>query len=45
MDTHLSEQHSGLQHADLRLQQEVTRPKVRIKPTIPKKSGVDEEIS
>ena len=37
-----SQQHSGLRHAVWRLQQEVTRPKARFKPTSPKKSGVDE---
>ena len=32
---------SGVQHAVIRKQQEVTRPKARLKPTYPKKSGVD----
>ena len=33
MDPHLSQQHSGLQHAVCWPQQEVTRPKTRFKPT------------
>ena len=41
MDPHLCQQHAGLQHKALQPQQEVTRPKARFKPTLPKKSGVD----
>ena len=41
MDPHPSQQHVGIQHAVLQLQQEVTRPKARFKPTSPKNSGVD----
>ena len=37
----LSPQHTGLQHAVFRLQQEVTRPKAKFKPTLPEKSEVD----
>ena len=33
----LSQQHAGPQHAVLQLQQEVTLPKARFKPTSPKK--------
>ena len=36
-----SQQHAGPQHVVLQLQQEVTRPKERFKPTLPEKSGVD----
>ena len=32
---------TGLHHAVFQLQQQVTRPKARFKPTLPKKSGVD----
>ena len=38
---HPSHQQAGLQHTAWRLQQEVTRPKARFKPTSPKKCGVD----
>ena len=41
MDPHPSQQHAGLHHAVRQLQQEVTRPKTRFKPTLPKKSEVD----
>ena len=41
MDPHPSQQHAGLHHAVWQLQQEVTRPKARFKPTSPKKSEVD----
>ena len=41
MVPHPSQQHAGLNYAVLQLQQEVTRPKARFKPTSPKKSGVD----
>ena len=41
MDPHASQQHEGLQHAVWWLQQEVTRPNARFKPTLPEKSGVD----
>ena len=36
-----SQQHAGLHHAVWQLQQEVTRPRARFKPTLPEKSGVD----
>ena len=38
MDPHPSQQHVGLQHAVYQLQQEVSRHKARLKPTLPKKS-------
>ena len=41
VNSHPSQQHEGLQNAVWWLQQEVTRPKVKFKPTLPKKSGVD----
>ena len=41
MDPRRSQQHASLYHAVLQLQQEVTRPKARFKPTLPKKSGAD----
>ena len=41
MDPHPSQQHADLHHAVWQLQQEVTRPKARFKPTSPEKSGVD----
>ena len=41
MDPHPSLQHAGLQHTVWWLQQEVTRPKARFKPTSSKKYGVD----
>ena len=41
MDPHPSQQHAGLQHAVRQVQQEGTRPKARLKPTSPGKSGVD----
>ena len=37
---HSSQQHAVLHHAVKQLQQEVTRPKARFKPTLPEKSGV-----
>ena len=41
MDPQPIRQHAGIQHAGWQLQQEVTGPKARFKPTSPKKSGVD----
>ena len=41
LDPHSSQQHAGLQHAVRWLQQEVTMPKARLKPTLPGKSGVN----
>ena len=41
MDPHPNQPHAGLQHAVLKLQQEVTRPKARFKSTSPEKSIVD----
>ena len=41
MDPRRSQQHASLYHAVLQLQQEVTRPKARFKPAVPKKSGAD----
>ena len=41
MDPHPSQQHTGLHNAVLQLQQEVTMPKGRLKPTLTDKSGVD----
>ena len=41
MDPHPRKQHAGLHHSVWKLEQEVTRPKARFKPTFAKKSGVD----
>ena len=41
IDPHPSQQHAGLHHAVRQLQREVTRPKTRFTPTLPKKSEVD----
>ena len=41
MDSQPSLQHAGLHHAIWQLQQEVTRPTAKFKPTSPNKSGVD----
>ena len=41
MDPHLSQQHTGLQHAIMHPQEEVTRPKAKFKPNLPEKSEVD----
>ena len=41
MDPHPNQQHAGLHHAVWQLQQEVTKPKARFKPTSPEKSGVN----
>ena len=41
IDPNISQQHAGLQHVVLWLQQDVTRPKVRVKPTSLKMSGVE----
>ena len=40
LDPHPSQQRAGLHYAVWWLQQEVTRPKGRFKPTLPEKSGV-----
>ena len=36
-----SQQHPGLKHSVLQLQEEATRTQARFKPALPKKSGVD----
>ena len=41
VDPYPSQQHAGLNNAGKCLQQDVTRPKARFKPTSLKKSGVD----
>ena len=41
MDSHPMHQNEGLHHAARQPQQEVTKPKAKIKTTSPKKSGVD----
>ena len=41
INAHHSQQHEGLHHAVCQLQQEVARPKIRLKSTLPKKSGVE----
>ena len=41
LDPHPSQLHEGIHHAVGWLQQEVTRPKARFKPTLTEKSGVN----
>ena len=41
IDPHTSQQDAGLHHGVWQPQLEVTRPKARFKPTLPKRSGVE----